>query len=68
MEVGSPLIAALVDTVVGSSILHMPKPRLDAWYRLRELSSVEIVCVISCGLGGIAIAVGYVLPTRYFDL
>ena len=27
-----------------SSMLHMPKPRLDAWYRLRELSSVEIVC------------------------
>ena len=46
----------------------MPKPRLDAGYHLRELSSVEIVCVISCGLGGIAVAVGYVLPTRYFDL
>ena len=49
-----------------SSILHMPKPRLDAWYHLRKLSPVGIVCVIPCGLGGIA--VGYVLPTHYCDL
>ena len=59
MEVGSPLLAALVDTVVGFLLFfNLSYAEANAWYRLRELSSVEIVCVTSCGLGGIAIAVG----------
>ena len=71
MEVDSPLIAALVNPIVGLLLfdnLHRPKPGFDARYYLKELSLVGMVCVIFYGLGGISVAVGYVLSTRYCDL